>query len=161
MSAPLSKNQKRYLSQLSDRAWNRQWALALGRGEEWPEDTTAIRTAFRHAEVAKAVQKQGLRCCSQLDYKAVEAHFLHLLGEDGKAMAAHVRSQSEPKRQAEAVLWRELKAAEPLGITRGYIESICRAKFKCSLIELDDPGKLWVLVYDVRRSAAARRRRVA
>lgn len=64
---------------------------------------SAQREAFRHAHVAIATGKLGLRCCSQDDYKRVEAHFLDLLGETGKALNAHLRAETNSRRQ---VAWK-------------------------------------------------------
>jgi hypothetical protein len=63
---------------------------------------------WRHAEVAKACGKAGLRCCENHDYPIVMAHFLKLAGEDGQALNWLLRAQSDGRRQAEAVLHREI-----------------------------------------------------
>ena len=155
--APLNHDQKRILSQMSDRAFRFLGAKARGRGEEWPADTTKELAAFRHAEVAKAVNKLGLRCCSQADYGTIKAHFLHLLGEDGRALKAHVHAASQEERQAEVVLWREIMAARDCGITPYYMETICRRQFGCTIVEAS-PKQKWNLVYTVRNRAAAKRK---
>ena len=150
MSAPLSKVQKRYLSQLARRALNQVRALARGRGEEF----TATDDDWRHEEVIVACGKAGLRCCSQDDYKIVEAHFLERLGAHGAAFNAQVRAATEKRRQAEAVLCRELAAA---GLRLGYAAAICERQNKCTLFDATE-RQLWHLVYTVRNRAAAKRR---
>jgi len=170
LSAPLTNAQKRYLSQLSDRAYARQHggptAIASSpggedTGEGGPQtgkavSPTAARAAFRHAEVARAVHKAGLRCCSQDDYGAVKAHFLHLLGEDGAALRAHVRGQNNEARVAEWKLFDEIKAAGDTGITVRYVEQICRQQFGCTITEASTKQK-WSLLYTVRNRAAKKR----
>jgi len=160
MSAPLDKGQKRYLSQLSDRAWARQRAAGILPAEFLPSETlsaSAARTKFRHAQVAKACHKHGLRCCSQDDYGAIKAHFLHLLGEDGQAMKAHVHGASNDQRVAEWKLFNEIKAAAGAGITVGYVEAICRRQFGCTITDTTAKQK-WALLYTVRNRAAAKKR---
>ena len=91
MSAPLTHDQKRYLSQLASRAYKRQTAIARGRGESLAGGKydglaqTAAEQQYRHDQVALATGKLGLRCCSQDDYKEVEGHFLDLLGNHAAA----------------------------------------------------------------------------
>src|SRR4051812_39726153 len=63
----LSDTQKRLLSQLSARAYSKQSALARGRGVQ-PDMSYKAYDEFRHAQVALATGKAGLRCCSQDDY---------------------------------------------------------------------------------------------
>lgn len=142
MSA-LSNGQKAYLSQLSDRAFNRLAALAHGRGEEL-DSSTAARAKFRHEQVAEACGKLGLRCCSQDDYKTVEAHFLHLLGEDGRAMKALVRGEGNPRRVVE---WKITKALEALGRPISYADGICRRMYHGTALMDASDKQLWKLFY--------------
>lgn len=138
MSAPLSKGQKSYLSQLARRAWAKTIADADGVGPE--------ESQFRHDQVALACGKLGLRCCSQDDYKIVEAHFLNLLGETGRAMNALVRSQDNPRRIARYKLDQALREAQ---LETGYAEKICRAQFKCGVNEATEK-QLWCLMFTVK-----------
>jgi hypothetical protein len=158
MSAPLRKLQKRILSQLARRAFNLVSARARGRGEA-PDTSAAAMDAWRHNEVAAACGKFGLRCCGQDDYRLVQAHFHHLLGEDGRALNDHVEHLSNGRRQAEAVLWREIQRAASLGITREYVASICSRQNRCSILDASEK-QLWHLVFTVRTRAAARRRQI-
>lgn len=153
MSA-LSKKQKAYLAGLSERAFNLAAAKARGAGEEMTTDWRA-RGDWRREQVAVACGKAGLRCCGQLDYAAVEAHFLGLLGETKRAFEAHVRSATEERRQADAVLLRETEKA---GLSPMYVEAICRRQFRCPVMDAN-AKQLWCLVYTVRNRAAAKRRR--
>lgn len=109
---------------------------------------------WRHEQVKLACGKNGLRLCSQLDYKAVEAHFQHLLGEDGRAFVADQRHQTEAVRQARHKL---NEALERNGFHVSYAEVICRKQFK---VELDGAAaqQLWKIVYTVNKRGAARRR---
>lgn len=150
MSAPLSKPQKRYLSQLSRRALNQVRALARGRGETFE----VTDDDWRHEEVIAACGKHGLRCCSQDDYKLVEAHFLDRLGAHGAAFNAQVRAATEKRRTAEAVLVRECEAG---GFRLDYANAICRTQYKCTLFDATEK-QLWNLVYTIRNRAAKHRR---
>jgi hypothetical protein len=139
MSAPLSNVQKRYLSQLARRAYAKAGADA----------DTLSADDYRHAEVARASGKLGLRCCSQDDYKIVEAHFLNLLGETGRAMTSLVRHQTNPRRVAEHKL---VQACAEAKVTIGYAASICRSMFKCSLDDAT-PDQLWKLKFTINNRA--------
>lgn len=114
----------------------------------------ACFTTWRHEQVKLAVGKNGLRLCSQLDYQGLRRHFLHLLGEDGQALKADLRHQSEPTRQARAVL---AKALQRWGFHSSYAEAICRNQYK---VELDDatPKQIWQIVYTVNKRGAKRKR---
>lgn len=150
MPAPLTNLQKRKLACLCRRAFAAESAKARARGVEWDQS----EDQFRHAQVARATGKLGLRCCTQLDYKAVEAVFLDLLGESDRAFESAVQAQTEPRRQAEAVLWRNL---QHYGLRPEYAEAICRRQFKCGVLEAST-GQLWKLIYTVRNRGGARRR---
>jgi hypothetical protein len=138
----LSTKQKKYLAQLARQAFKVRGTPGAD-FDEW-----------RHEQVANAVGKAGLRCCSQIDYKAVESHFLDMTGRSGRAMTALVQHQSEPRRQAEAVLLRELAAA---GQHINYANAICRSQFKCGLFDASEK-QIWCLVYTVRNRASGKRR---
>lgn len=118
----LSKLQIKRLILLAQRAFTRSGALARGRGEIWAADASAF-TAWRHREVAAACGKAGLRACGQRDYKAVEAHFFQLLGEDGAAMESNLRAQSEPIRQVQHKILGQLRE---LGRPITYAAAICK-----------------------------------
>jgi hypothetical protein len=171
MSA-LSKTQKAILAQLARRAFNLAGARARGSAVgRVPSPggapdlqsalvaltitgTSAAFEQWRHEHVALACGKAGLRCCDQQDYKRVEAHFLELLGESGKAMNSLVRAETEPKRQAETVLAREMRQ---FGFSAPYVATICRTQFKCD-VEDATTGQLWKLVYTIRNRGNAKRR---
>ncbi len=160
MSAPLTNGQKAYLSQLSDRAFRFAGAKARGRGETWPEDIAANLASYRHAEVAAACGKLGLRCCSQDDYKSVEAHFLNVLNQPGKAFQAHVRAQGNDERIAEWKLLQEIKAAADVGIDHRYAEAICKRQYGCTIIEATAKQK-WNLLFTIKNRASAKRKEKA
>lgn len=147
MSA-LTRKQKTHLAILAKEAYDKAFDAALERGVAMSRDAEE----WRHGEVAKACGKAGLRCCGQDDYKLVEGHFLNLLGRPGAALNAFVRAQSEPKRQAEAVLLQKLAK---WGFARAYVEKICRDRFKCSVSEAS-AKQIWFLCYDVDRNGRAR-----
>lgn len=142
MAAPLSHKQKSYLSQLARRAW------------DMAEREVGTPDEFRHAEVILACGKAGLRCCSQDDYKHVEAHLLDLCGEPARAFNAHVAAVTQPVRQAGAVLARACREA---GVELGYAAAICQRQFRCGLADANE-RQLWNLVFTVRNRGLARKR---
>jgi hypothetical protein len=149
MSAPLSNKQKAYLAQLINQAY----AKVIGKAGP---DVASIED-WRHEQVAAACGKLGLRCCDQHDYKRVEAHFLEMLGEHSRAFRAHVAAETEPRRQAEAVLTRE---CERFGFRLAYVEAIARRQFKCGLFDCTEK-QIWNLVYTVRNRGNARAKEAA
>lgn len=117
-----------------------------------PASAHEAETTWRHEQVRIACGRPGLRACSQLDYKRVESHFLDLLGQAGSAFNSQVQAETEPRRQAEAVLLRELNR---FGFRLSYAESISRAQFKCGVMDAS-VGQVWKLVYTVRNRGNAR-----
>ncbi|GEM_PF-2502272 len=162
MSAPLTKGQKRYLSQLSARACNRQAALARGRGEVFAEGkyaglaVSAAEAQYRHDEVARACGKAGLRCCSQDDYKLVEGHFLELLGHSGAALNAQVRALTETRRVIE---YKITEACREFGFALSYANKICCSQNHGNGLDAVDEKHLWQVFYTVRNRGLARRRK--
>ncbi|MDE2101190.1 MAG: hypothetical protein KGL39_28350 [Patescibacteria group bacterium] len=148
MSAPLSINQKRYLSQLARRAWHKAG----------PELDGIEEGAFRHQEVIKACGKIGLRCCDQNDYKLVEGHFLELLGFHGAAFNAQVRAATETRR---LVAHKILDACQEFGMSVAYAEKICRAQNHGAGLDDVDEKTLWRIFYTVRNRGLARRKTAA
>lgn len=157
MSAPLSHTQKRYLSQLSDRAFDRAAAQARGRGET-PVTDAATRKQFRHDEVVKACGKVGLRCCGQDDYLRVKAHFLNLLGESGKAFNAHLRAETDGRRVIEHKL---VAACKDFGLHLSYADKICRTQNHGAGLQDVDDKALWRIFYTIRNRGNARKRKEA
>lgn len=149
MSAPLTKSQKRYLAQLARQALNQVRALARARGEAFEVD----EETWRHEEVIRAVGKHGLRCCSQDDYADLKGHFLDRLGAYGAAFDARLRAATQKRRQAEAVLVRELQKA---GLHLNYANSICQRQYRCTLFDATE-RQIWNLVYTIRNRAAQKR----
>lgn len=144
MAAPLNNDQKRILSRLAKRAFERECALARGRGET-PDTSSAAEAAYRHEQVALACGKLGLRCCSQDDYGAVKGHFLNLLGETEKAFKAVHHGEGNARRVAE---FKVVQACEQAGLDIAYAAKICVNMFKCSL-EDASTDQLWKLMFTV------------
>jgi hypothetical protein len=117
--------------------------------------SAACLETWRHEQVRLAVGKGGLRLCDQLDYSKVEAHFQALLGEDGKALKADVRSASESRRQME---YNVDAACQRWGFQLSYAEAICRAAHHVSLQEAD-ARTLRMVLYTINNRGAARRRK--
>lgn len=162
----LKNHQKRELALLARRAFNLTGAKA--RGADLPPKTGTLQgdlermamlgTAahfeeWRHAHIAAACGKAGLRCCTQLDYNAVKFHFLKILGEDGKALAADLRHQSEPRRQAEAVL---VAACRKWNIHLNYAARLCEHIHKVKLDDAPVPV-LWKMIYTINNRGKAKR----
>ena len=139
--SPLTNQQKAYLAQLARRAWNLACARARGRREPTPDFDP-----WRHEQIARACHKHGLTCADQGDYKLIEAHFLDLLGHHAQAFEANLRAATEPKRQAHAVLLKNLQAFR---LHISYAEHICRCQSKCELIDAT-PHQLWRVIYTIR-----------
>lgn len=146
MSAPLTNGQKAHLAQLATRAFNLESAKARGRGETVDCGRETV-DAWRHAEVAKATGKQGLRCCDQSDYKTVEAHFLDILGQTARAFKAHIRAATEDRRVIE---YKITEACQEFGFAISYADKICRAQNKGLGLEEVDEKHLWQIFYTLR-----------
>lgn len=151
MSAPLSNKQKAYLAGVARRAYNMAAAVARGRGEVLEVGAED----WRHAEVAKACGKLGLRCCSQDDYKLVEGHFLDALQRPGEAFNAFVRGATNKRRVAE---WKVVKECERFGFALGYADKICRAQNHGAGLDDVDEKALWRLVYTIRNRGNGRKK---
>lgn len=137
--SPLTNDQKRTLACLARDAYRA--ALADSDGALVEDEAT-----WRHNQTIAAVNKHGLRCCDQGDYAALMGHFLHLIGREDAALYWHLRAQSEPRRQAEVVLRREL-AKRNLQVN--YAETICINMFKCALVSAS-AAQLWKLSFTIR-----------
>lgn len=152
--AALKNSQKSALAQVARRAFNRQRALALGRGEAW----THQDDEWRHAEVMKAVGKAGLRCCVNDDFESIMAHFLDLAGESGQAMEYAIKEANRDCVRAQFVLVKTMKEA---GLKPAYVDKICLTQNKCQVQDMNDPKKIWALVYTIKNRGAAKRRKEA
>jgi len=146
MSA-LTKGQKGYLAQLAARAYRVRPSVIGG-----AEDGISLDD-WRRQQVGVAVNKAGLRCCSQFDFKAVEGHFLALLGDIGGAFNAHVRAATEPRRQAQ---WKLREACAQAGLHIAYAEAICQRQFHCVLDDATEK-QLWNIKFTIDRRARARK----
>lgn len=155
----LSKLQKQKLVMVARKAYDAAVAARPSPPTEEAESKSKSKSKeqefaeWRHAEVAKACGKAGLRCCENHDYPIVMAHFLKLGGEDGQALNWLLRAQSDGRRQAEAVLHREIIKA---GLSLNYVEAICRTQFKCGVLDAGEK-QLWSLVYTVRNRSRTKK----
>lgn len=165
MSAPLNNKQKAYLSQLARRAFNLEAARARGAGDVIAEgdpdggspQDPLLRDAehYRHAHVAFACGKLGLRCCSQDDYRVIEAHFLNILGEVKRAFNSFVLSATEKTRVAKYMV---VQACKEFDFQIGYAEHICREQNHGASLDEVDVKTLWRIVFTIRTRGAARKR---
>ena len=121
-----------------------------------------------------AVERTGLRACTQEDYAPLMAHFVLMLSvaerELGQAGAARrdlaastglrQRAAVEPRRVALAKLEAEEQAAaDVIERPAAYVASIARARFKGAAIADLTERQLWMLVFDLRRNASRRRQK--
>ena len=115
----------------------------------------ALRTAFRHHHVAAATGKLGLRCCSQDDFKSLQAHFLELLGEHSLAFNAHLQAATEPRRIAE---FKVVLACKEFGYHLSYADAICQRQNHGAHLDEVSTKTLWHLFYTIRNRGLAKRR---
>lgn len=148
---PISAEQKRDLVLLARRvydAMDKRGDLLAGQTFD----------AWRRLHCRMAVERAGLRDCTNEDYLPLRAHFLGLLGARQAAERTRWAAANEPVRAAMFRLRREMEAARlRIGNPEAYVQSISRCKFKC-LIEECNEKQLWTLVFDIRRAAQKRRK---
>jgi len=164
-AAPLVADQRRRLAILCRNAHAE--AARCGLAQE-PFDV------WRHRQVMMCCERDGLRECRQEDYAVVEAHMHWVLAEarrlSGREQAARrqreraatmaVRAEGNPVRQARWKLRQEfLAAADVIEAPEAYAAHIARSKFRTAHIEDLSARQVWSLVFDLRRAAAARRKR--
>lgn len=144
---PLSNRQKAVLAQAAARAFKKLSDSGQLGGVDL--DT------WRRDECERAVGKPGLRECDNGDYLKLLAAFESLAGEDGRAMNALVKEQSESRRRNEFILVREMERG---GFGPAYVETICRSQFKCAVADAT-ADQLLKLAFTIRNRSAARRRK--
>lgn len=140
---PLSNRQKWRLSDLAEEAWLHLGQRGLLEGE--------ALMAFRH-RIAIGCTGRRISEASQSDYKTLEAKFLALRGESGRAFEAALQSETEPLRIAHHKLCVELRTQ---GLQPGYAESIARSIFKRSLGGLTTK-EVWKVYFTVRNRGHAK-----
>jgi hypothetical protein len=162
-SAPLTADQRRRLAIAGRTAW----MVAMQSGQA-PETFDAWRR--RHTLIA--VERAGIRACTQEDYAPLAAHFARVLGEAEASLGNPARARRSmrladrmsqraacaPRRVAAAKLESELHAAaDCIERPRAYVASIARARFRTAALEDLTERQIWMLVYDLRRNASRRR----
>ena len=158
-SAALRRKQKRDVSMLAHAAWVRAGCpgIELGLPEELRCSKTDAMELYRHEQQQLACGKRHLTACTQADFPVLMAHFLRLCGRAALAENWLRRGLSDPRRQARAVLERQIAASNGiLGNARAYAAAIARSRFKVGLDELS-PRQLWILVFDLRRATSRKR----
>jgi hypothetical protein len=153
MSAPLTNRQKGYLAQLAQRAADKLGAVH----PDSDEGRARELERFRHVEVAKACGKMGLRCCSQDDYGAVKGHFLHLLGEDDKALSAMVNGDAEANQRRTAEMKIVAKCQE-MGKRIAYADGICRRMTRGKGLQEVTAKTLWKVFFALKYANGEARR---
>jgi hypothetical protein len=144
MSA-LTKHQRQTLAILARKAWI---TAEDGRPAGTDFDT------WRHTHITEACGKVGLRCCDQHDFNPIRAHLLHLLGHEEQAHEAELAAQTEPRRQAEAVL---VQTCQKWKLELTYAETICQRQYRCGLFDANEK-QLWSLIYTINNRGRSRAR---
>jgi hypothetical protein len=168
-NAALTVEQKRRLAIAARRAWMLHGDARL-RAETEPFD------AWRHRHTLMCVERDGLCASTNEDYLPLMAHFsaqsanaLQRLGATGasarlasRADAMRQRAVTEPRSWAWARLERECREAQDvIAKPMAYLSSIANCKFRTGDLKGLTDKQLWCLIFDLRRNAAARRRRHA
>ncbi len=165
-TAGLSIAQKRTVAIQARKAWIHQ-----GRPEYADQDpdadpglritATEAYNLWRQNQQRAACGKLHLTFADQRDYLVILAHFQRLAGDDRAADRHATMAATDDTRRALGKLKRELdKAADVIECPADYIAAIAGSKYRTRKIEDLSPKQIWSLVYDIRRAAAARRKRL-
>ena len=157
---PLSKEQKRILCILAERAWNAK-GCPFWEPQQDP-DIRLCRTSalelWRHLEQEHLTGRKHLTQCGQADYELLRAHFARLAGDHRDAEAAEARMHGDDARRAKAVLRAELVAARcQIADPRRYASTIAMCKYKKTLESLT-AKQVWTIIFDLRRAVWARKK---
>jgi hypothetical protein len=151
----LSKFQKRELARLAHQAWLRLPERAALLESNAGMSSSAVETAWRHAEQGKAMGgvRQSLTQATQRDYLLLRAHFMRLCGLEAAADKALAQAATDGGRRALFLLRRELGER---GLNESYAAAICRTQYRCSLTQATEK-QLWNLIFTIkhRRTATA------
>ena len=159
-SAPLSREQKKRLCILAERAWT-----AKGCPLWYPQQDPEIRLCrtsalelWRHMEQEHLTGRKHLTQCGQADYELLRAHFARLAGNHREAEMAEARMHGDDARRARAFLRSELAAARTqIADPRRYAETIAKSKYKCGIDTLT-AKQVWTIIFDLRRAVWARKK---
>ena len=158
---PLSKEQKKNVCMLASTAWKRNGEVF--HDMETPPELRLTKSQalelWRQEEQIKSVGKKHLTKCAQSDYPVLMSHFAELAGDERAVKFWNDRKPSDDHRRALRVLNNEIKAANhDLGNAYAYARAIAKAKCKGVEFEKMSAKQLWMLVFDVRRAAAKKRK---
>jgi hypothetical protein len=137
--ALLDKGQKAHLCILAREAFERMHRRP-------PHDQHEL-DRWRREQQQRATGLVSLCDADQRHWPALQAAFLDLNGESGRAFAVLVAPDLREQRKALAVLERNCLAAGQA--FPAYPSAICRQQYKCTLEEAS-PKQLWRLVFTVR-----------
>lgn len=164
-NAPLTHDQKAALCILAGEAWE----LA---GRPYFDDQAIDLPAclrltksdglelWRHEQQEIACGKRHLTAATQRDYLALRSHFRRLLGRDEDADRDAARSGIQENKLALSKLDHECVAArDVIDRPHDYVGSIARTRYKAPVHDLS-PRQIWVLIFDLRRNAQRRRKKV-
>jgi len=165
--APLSKEQRVRLARLGRKVFDLQRRAGMVT-DAVPYDD------WRHQHCMMTVERRGLRECRNEDYQVLRAHFTEqaaaawdVLGQPRRAASMRrqaggllVNAETEPRQWAQHKLRHEMEEArDVIEQPERYVASIARARFKTTDFGELSEKQLWVLVFDIRRSAQRRRRK--
>lgn len=136
--ALLDAGQKAHLCIMAREAFERVHGRA-------PHDTHEL-TKWRREQQQRATGLVSLTDADQRHWPALQACFLDLKGESGRAFNVLVQPDLKEQRKALAVLQTNCRER---GLPMSYPEAICRKQYKCTLEEAS-PKQLWRLVFTVR-----------
>ncbi len=159
--APLSREQKRDICMLAEKAWDLQ-----GQPYYDAEDDTdlalsksAAQDLWRHQEQERITGRKHLTACGQADYLLLKAHFSRLAGFEDQAEACEERRAGDDGRRAHAALEREMAYARTqISNVRGYVAVIARSKYKTTELSDLTAKQIWTLLFDLRRAVSRRKK---
>lgn len=112
--------------------------------------------AWRREQQVKACGIDSLTAVTQAHWPALEAHFLDLQGESGRAFTRLLQPELKAQRLARFKLTAALKER---GLAEGYAAAICRMQYKCDL-DAATARQLWRLVFTIRNRKKAEGKRM-
>lgn len=159
---PLTRNQKKRVCVVAGAAWDKQ-----GRPHFDPKADPDIRLTkteamelWRHEEQDNLIGRRHLTTATQADFPLLMAHFYALAGWQSSADYWSSRIGGDDGRRAAAALNYEYKTVrDVIARPREYIATIATSKFGTANLRDLAPADIWTLVFDLRRAAAARRRK--
>lgn len=154
--APLTVLQKKQLCMLARAVFAQQQRAGVA-----PASGPGVFDRWRYEQNFKSCHKEHLRACTQADWPLLRAHYLRIQGRRQEARTLETRAATNDVRVAQFKLNQACEEArDVIGDPRAYVGHICVTRYQRNLSELT-ARQLWVLIFDLRRNAAARRKKIA